>query len=150
MISSVLSSHTTIDKGLAPSYQPFKERYDLDGLVEDIKQHLGQSGGISSDEVDSKYLISLLKKYNSDPTDWISFFHNDTSKNYTRNAIENINHKANIVSYTLLPLQGIQLTSSASSRVEPWKGFAHSRPCRCSLHYEGPGRTIARNRLPYP
>jgi cysteine dioxygenase len=98
MSSSVLSSHTTIDKGLSPSYQPFKDRYNLDGLVEDIKQHLGQSGGISSDEVDSNYLISVIKKYTSDPTDWISFFHNDTSKNYTRNAIENINHKANIVS----------------------------------------------------
>lgn len=98
MYSSVLSSPATIDKGLALSYQLFKERYNLDGVVQDIKQHLGQSGGISSEDVDPEYLISLLKKYTSDPSDWISYFHNDTSKNYTRNAIENINHKANIVS----------------------------------------------------
>lgn len=98
MSSSVLPSHATIHKRLAPFYQPFEERYNLDSLVQDIKQHLGQSGGISSEDVDSEYLISLLKKYTSDPSDWISYFHNDTSKNYTRNAIENINHKANIVS----------------------------------------------------
>jgi len=107
MSSSVLPSHTTIDQGLTLSYQPFKERYDLDGLVQDIKQHLGQSGGITSEDVDSEYLISLLKKYTSDPSDWISYFHNDTSKNYTRNAIENINHKANIVSKrSISPLLG--------------------------------------------
>lgn len=98
MYSHILPTNAATDKGLNPSYQPFKERYNLDGLVQDIKNHLGQSGGISSEEVDSEYLISLMKKYNSDPSDWIEYFHNDTSKNYTRNAIENINHKANIVS----------------------------------------------------
>ena len=66
--------------------------------MQDIKKHLGETGGISSEEVDEDYLISLLMKYVSDPSDWIDYFHNDTSKNYTRNAIENINHKANIVS----------------------------------------------------
>lgn len=98
MYSSVYPTNATIDKGLNLGYQPFKERYNLDGLVQDIKKHLGQSGGISSEEVDSGYLISLMKKYISDPSDWIEYFHNDTSKNYTRNAMENINHKANIVS----------------------------------------------------
>ncbi|KAJ5133005.1 Cysteine dioxygenase [Penicillium atrosanguineum] len=115
MTSSMLSSHASIDKGLAPSYQPFKERYDLDSLVEDIKQHLGHSGGISSDEVDSEYLISLLKKYTSDPTDWISFFHNDTSKNYTRNAIENINHKANILLLVWNPGKGSPIHDHADA-----------------------------------
>ncbi|KAJ5670782.1 Cysteine dioxygenase [Penicillium maclennaniae] len=115
MSSSVLPSHATIDKGLAPSYQHFKDRYNLDGLVEDIKQHLGQSGGISSDEVDSQYLISLLKKYTSDPTDWISFFHNDTSKNYTRNAIENINHKANILLLVWNPGKGSPIHDHADA-----------------------------------
>lgn len=98
MLSSYLPTNAPVDKGLAPHYQPFKERYNLEGLVQDIKQHLGESGGISSEEVDEEYLKALLKKYISDPSDWIGYFHNDTSKNYTRNAIENINHKANIVS----------------------------------------------------
>lgn len=101
MSFSVLPVHTSIDQGLAPGYRPFKERYNLDSLVQDIKQHLGESGGISSDEVDEAYLISLAQKYISDPSDWIGYFYKDTSKNYTRNAIENINHKANIVSQSL-------------------------------------------------
>lgn len=98
MLSTTLSTNIPVDKGFSPSYRHFKERYDLEGLVQDIKKHLGESGGISSDEVDEAHLISLLKKYVSDPSDWIDYFYNDTSKNYTRNAIENINHKANIVS----------------------------------------------------
>ena len=92
------STPAEMGKGVAPSY--FKEKYNLECLVQDIKAHLGESGGISSEEVNEEYLISLAKKYISDPSDWIEFFHNDTSKNYTRNAIENINHKANIVSGT--------------------------------------------------
>lgn len=77
--------------------------YNLEDLVSDIKTHLGNSHGIDSSDVDSDHLISLAQKYISDPADWLRFFHNDTSKNYTRNAIENINHKANIVSPLLLP-----------------------------------------------
>lgn len=88
------------DEGLAPGYQPFKARYDLQSLVKDIKEYLGESGGISSEEIDSEHLISLARKYVSDPADWMEMFHNDTSKNYTRNTIENINHKANIVCST--------------------------------------------------
>lgn len=78
-------------------YQHYTPEYNLDDLVRDIKEYLGESGGISSTDVDNEYLISLAQKYMSDPSDWAQYFYNDTSKNYTRNAIENINHKANIV-----------------------------------------------------
>lgn len=72
--------------------------YSLADLINDIKQHLGQSAGIDSCEVDAEYLSALVKKYQSNVNDWARFFYNDSSKNYTRNAIENINKKANIVS----------------------------------------------------
>lgn len=127
MYSSVYPTTATIDKGLNPDYQPFQERYNLDGLVQDIKKHLGQSGGISSEEVDSGYLISLMKKYTSDPSDWIEYFHNDTSKNYTRNAIENINHKANIVSSDIMKVpctpESLADLCSFSSCGTPGKGL---------------------------
>lgn len=97
MSSTVISTTTTSDKGMVSCYSPLQERYNLQGLVRDIKRYLGESGGISSKEVDEKYLISLAQKYLSDPSDWLEYFYNDTSKNYTRNAIENINQKANIV-----------------------------------------------------
>lgn len=128
MYSSILPTIPTIDKGLSPNYQLFKDRYNLDGLVQDIKKHLGHAGGISSDEVDSEYLISLMKKYISDPSDWIEYFHNDTSKNYTRNAIENINHKANIVSLpsSIRRLRSRMLTPVAPSCLESWKRLSDS------------------------
>ena len=98
MSSTVISTRATLDKGSITCYEPLPERYNLQGLIQDIKSHLGESGGISSEEVDEEYLISLAQKYLSDPSDWLEYFYNDTSKNYTRNAIENINRKANIVS----------------------------------------------------
>ncbi|KAJ5239386.1 cysteine dioxygenase [Penicillium chermesinum] len=114
MSSKVLST-SALPEGLAPGYQPFKARYDLESLVKDIKEHLGESGGISSDEVDSQYLISLARKYISDPADWIDFFHNDTSKNYTRNCIENINHKANILLLVWNPGKGSPIHDHADA-----------------------------------
>ena len=83
-----------------PAYKHYEPQYILDDLVRDIKTYLGESGGISSADVDNEYLISLARKYISDPNDWARYFYNDTSKNYTRNAIENINQKANIVCRT--------------------------------------------------
>ncbi|KAJ5727579.1 Cysteine dioxygenase [Penicillium malachiteum] len=122
--SAILSTTGAIDKGLAPSYQPFKEKYDLESLVQDIKEHLGESGGISSEEVNETYLISLAKKYISDPSDWIEYFHNDTGKNYTRNAIENINHKANILLLVWNPGKGSPIHDHANAH----SGSNESKP----------------------
>ena len=88
-----------LPSSVLPDYKHYTPEYNLDDLVRDIKAYLGTSGGISSAEVDNEYLISLAQKYISDPNDWARYFYNDTSKNYTRNAIENINQKANIVCY---------------------------------------------------
>ncbi|KAJ5887607.1 cysteine dioxygenase [Penicillium taxi] len=115
MSSSVVSSVPAIDKTISPNYQPFKERYNLESLVQDIKKYLGESGGISSDEVDSAHLISLAKKYMSDPSDWIEYFYNDTSRNYTRNAIENINQKANILLLVWNPGKGSPIHDHANA-----------------------------------
>lgn len=83
--------------------------------MQDVKKHLGEAGGISSSEVDEDYLISLLKKYISDPTDWIDYFYNDTSKSYTRNTIENINHKANILLLVWNPGKGSPIHDHANA-----------------------------------
>lgn len=100
-----------LPSSVLPDYKHYTPEYNLDDLVRDIKAYLGTSGGISSAEVDNEYLISLAQKYISDPNDWARYFYNDTSKNYTRNAIENINLKANIVCcfqdfFSILPCQG--------------------------------------------
>jgi cysteine dioxygenase len=72
--------------------------YTLNDFIQDVKAHLGESGGIGCEDVDEDYIISLAKKYISNPNDWARYYHNCPGKNYTRNAIININKKANIVS----------------------------------------------------
>lgn len=103
MSSQVLTSPSEPlrDWGYSKHTTQHTPRYELEDLVADIKAHLGDSSGIGSDDIDAEYLISLARKYISDPADWLRFFYNDTSKNYTRNAIENINRKANIVCHSL-------------------------------------------------
>lgn len=97
MSSQLLSP--TPDLHWGPSACHLPATYNLQDLVSDIKAHLGHSSGIDSSDVDPNHLISLLQKYSSEPADWLRFFYNDPSKSYTRNAIENINRKANIVSH---------------------------------------------------
>jgi len=67
-------------------------------LVQEIKEHLGTSSGIDSEDVDIDYLRDLMTKYTSNPADWQQYAHLDPGKHYTRNYVENINGKANIVS----------------------------------------------------
>ncbi|KAJ5120436.1 Cysteine dioxygenase type I [Penicillium bovifimosum] len=93
----------------------YKPQYSLDNLVQDIKTYLGSSSGISSKDVDNEYLISLAQKYVSDPNDWARYFYNDTSKNYTRNAIENINQKANILLLVWNPGKGSPVHDHANA-----------------------------------
>ncbi|EAU33889.1 cysteine dioxygenase [Aspergillus terreus NIH2624] len=113
---SVLSaSQVQLNEKFAPCYQRLPERYDLNDLIRDIKAHLGTSGGISSTDVDSEYLISLVRKYKTNPADWGRYYYNDESKNYTRNAIENINHKANILLLVWNPGKGSPIHDHANA-----------------------------------
>lgn len=97
----MLSLPVPVAQSLPKCYGPLPPPYDLQDLIRDIKSHLGETAGIDAASVDAEYLISLVQKYISNPDDWVQFFHNDPSKNYTRNAIENINSKANIVRFLL-------------------------------------------------
>lgn len=79
-----------------------RKTYTLNNFIDDVKVHLGESGGIGCEDVDEDYIISLAKKYMSNPNDWARYYHNCPGKNYTRNAIININKKANIVRHLFL------------------------------------------------
>ncbi|BCS17546.1 uncharacterized protein APUU_10374S [Aspergillus puulaauensis] len=91
------------------------KKYSLDDLVRDVKAYLGDSNGIASSDVDSNYLISLVKKYEASDGGWTQFYHNDLQKNYTRNAIENINHKANILLLVWNPQKGSPIHDHANA-----------------------------------
>ncbi|KAE8154057.1 RmlC-like cupin domain-containing protein [Aspergillus avenaceus] len=90
-------------------------QYALEDLVRDIKAYLGESGGIDSADVDEAHIISLARKYISNPNDWLRYFYNDPSKNYTRNAIENINRKANILLLVWNPGKGSPIHDHANA-----------------------------------
>ncbi|KAF4811994.1 Cysteine dioxygenase [Colletotrichum tropicale] len=95
-----------------PSPEP---AYSLEDLVNDIKEHLGISSGIGSEDVDEDYLTSLVKRYATNPNDWARYYYNCPGKNYTRNAIENINHKANILLLVWNPLKGSPIHDHANA-----------------------------------
>ncbi|KAJ5312279.1 hypothetical protein PENANT_c011G09520 [Penicillium antarcticum] len=114
-MSSAVIPTLPLSTGLSPGYKHYTPQYNLEDLVHDIKAHLGESGGISSADVDNEYLISLAKKYISDPNDWARYFYNDRSKAYTRNAIENINQKANILLLVWNPGKGSPIHDHANA-----------------------------------
>ncbi|KAL5044733.1 hypothetical protein BDW71DRAFT_185698 [Aspergillus fruticulosus] len=112
---SVLSPATLPLNGAVGHHKQFPEKYSLDDLVRDIKIYLGDSSGISSSDVDPEYLISLVRKYEASDGDWTRFYYNDPLKNYTRNAIENINRKANILLLVWNPQKGSPIHDHANA-----------------------------------
>lgn len=69
----------------------------FDKLVQDLKDALGPSSGLTSDDVDVEHLTHLMEQY--DPTDkgWRSYFFGDTRRDYTRNLVDEGNGKSNLV-----------------------------------------------------
>jgi len=72
----------------------------FDALVEDLKQALGPSSGLTSDDVDVDYLQRLMEEYKSNEQDWSKFAMGDKSRGYTRNLVDEGNGKSNLVSRT--------------------------------------------------
>ncbi|KAL3441084.1 RmlC-like cupin domain-containing protein [Aspergillus insuetus] len=114
-MSVLFSSTVPVHEKLGHCHEQLPNEYSLDNLVRDIKSYLGSASGISSSDVDSDYLISLVKKYKASEGGWARYYHNDPSKNYTRNAIENINHKANILLLVWNPQKGSPIHDHANA-----------------------------------
>ena len=96
------TSYTTshLNKDPAPLLAE-NDNYTFEQLVHDLRSYLGSSRGIDGENVDHKVLIAFMSKYASNPNDWSRFARNDVSKNYTRNLVEDINGRANLVSSSL-------------------------------------------------
>ncbi|PLB49803.1 cysteine dioxygenase type I [Aspergillus steynii IBT 23096] len=111
----MLSLPIPLPQSLPKCDGPLPPSYDLQDLIRDIKSYLGETSGIDAASVNAEYLISLVQKYVSNPDDWVQFFHCDPSKNYTRNAIENINSKANILLLVWNPGKGSPVHDHANA-----------------------------------
>lgn len=103
----------------------FKETPSLnnfDKLVQDLKDALGPSSGLTSDDVDVDHLTRLMQEYQSDEVEWSRFAFGDASRGYTRNLVDEGNGKSNLVSNSPL------VTSFPTHPVKP-----HTHPYSASL-----------------
>ncbi|KAI5779426.1 cysteine dioxygenase type I family protein [Peziza echinospora] len=75
-------------------------------LVRDIRDALGPSSGIDSDDVDENDLLELMRGYISRESDWRDYALGDPSRNYTRNLVDEGNGNANLLILVWTPGKG--------------------------------------------
>lgn len=69
----------------------------FDDLVLVLKEALGPSSGLASDDVDVGHLTNLMEEYDSKEIEWRRFAMGDDSRGYTRNLVDEGNGKSNLV-----------------------------------------------------
>jgi cysteine dioxygenase len=67
-------------------------------LVIALKEALGPSSGLTSDDVDVQYLTTLMAEYCSSESEWARYSFGDATRGYTRNLVDEGNGKSNLVS----------------------------------------------------
>ncbi|KAI1105177.1 cysteine dioxygenase type I [Jackrogersella minutella] len=75
-------------------------------LVKDIKDVLGPSSGLTSDDVDVEDLTHIMERYVSDKEEWSMYAMENASMGYTRNLVDEGNGKANLLILVWTPGKG--------------------------------------------
>lgn len=75
-------------------------------LQEGIRTILGPSSGIDSDDVNVEDLMDIMTRYHSIEKEWKEYALEEPSRGYTRNGIDNINDKANLLLLVWNPGKG--------------------------------------------
>jgi len=70
----------------------------FDALVKEIRRALGPSSGLTSEDVDVRYLTEVMEQYNPAEQGWLPYSFQDASRGYTRNLVDKGNGKSNLVS----------------------------------------------------
>ncbi|KAL2164716.1 hypothetical protein VTH06DRAFT_11 [Thermothelomyces fergusii] len=78
----------------------------FDDLVLALKEALGPSSGLTSDDVDVGHLTRLMREYDSDPREWSRFAMGDENLGYTRNLVDEGNGKSNLLVLVWTPGKG--------------------------------------------
>ncbi|KAH6632025.1 RmlC-like cupin domain-containing protein [Chaetomium tenue] len=78
----------------------------FDDLVLALKDALGPSSGLTSDDVDVGHLTRLMRDYDSSPREWSKFAMGDESRAYTRNLVDEGNGKSNLLVLVWSPGKG--------------------------------------------
>ena len=84
-------------------------------LVKDLKDVLGPTSGIDSDDVDPETIQQLMRNYISYEPDWQHFALTDNSSNYTRNLVDKGNGKSNLLICVWNPSRGSPIHDHASA-----------------------------------
>lgn len=78
----------------------------FDDLVQELKDALGPSSGLTSDDVDLEHLTRLMEEYQTDERQWARFAMGDASRGYTRNLVDEGNGKSNLLVLVWSPGKG--------------------------------------------
>ncbi|KAK9248113.1 RmlC-like cupin domain-containing protein [Lipomyces tetrasporus] len=113
MLSTSSPSQITTDLTITRTTTPIMStmattsRLDtFDELVEEIKRQLGLTSGIDSDDVDVEQLMDAMRRYRSEISHWEKYALADLSRNYTRNGVDDMNDKANLLVLVWNPGKG--------------------------------------------
>lgn len=69
----------------------------FDQLVLALKEALGPSSGLTSDDIDVDILTRLMQDYDGSDQCWAKYAFGDRSRGYTRNLVDEGNGKSNLV-----------------------------------------------------
>ncbi|KAF4983668.1 hypothetical protein FZEAL_974 [Fusarium zealandicum] len=75
-------------------------------LVLQLKEALGPSSGLTSDDVDVGFLTRLMQDYDSSDNQWSQYAFGDRSRGYTRNLVDEGNGKSNLLVLVWSPGKG--------------------------------------------
>lgn len=117
MTVDVKTEQQRVDVALPPTppLHP-NELNGFDKLVDEIKKILGPSSGINSDDVDVEHLMETMRRYDpSREIEWDQYALADPSRAYTRNGVDDINHKANLLILVWNPGRGSMIHDHADA-----------------------------------
>jgi cysteine dioxygenase len=89
----------------------------FDELVEDIRAILGPSSGLDSADVDVDHLMETMGRYDAleHENEWQKYALSDPSRSYTRNGVDDINKKANLLILVWNPGRGSMIHDHANA-----------------------------------
>ncbi|RFU75227.1 cysteine dioxygenase [Trichoderma arundinaceum] len=95
-INVVSSSHALGAVGDVVAQQK-QDRFEE--LVLALKDALGPSSGLTSEDVDVGFLMDLMRAYDGGDMQWSKYAFGDASRGYTRNLVDEGNGKSNLVGH---------------------------------------------------
>lgn len=132
-------------------------------LVQSLKDILGPSSGLTSEDIDVGDLMNAMEQYVSDDSEWSPYAMGDASRGYTRNLVDEGNGKSNLVRThradpmtvggpfpTELVLTKDSLVVAAYPRLDARQGQSDPRPRQRALRHEDPPRHLDRNAIRLP